>query len=153
MSDLLKKNTSYTWNPTTNEAFEEIKKRIASAPTLVSPDFAKDFIIYSFASRDTIAGILRQKDDEGDERPIAFMSKPLCDSETRYTIIEKQAYTLVKSVKHFRAYVRYTKIYSYVPYHTVNDVLFLDPEENGYPKSRNTTLKFSQRKLFGPRLG
>jgi len=78
----LKKSTRYTWDSTTNEAYEEIKKRIASTPILVSPDYTKDFIIYSFTSKDTIVGILMQKDDNGDEKPIAFMSKPLCDTET-----------------------------------------------------------------------
>jgi len=78
----LKKNIPYTWDSTTNEAFREIKKRIALTRILVSPDYTKDFIIYSFTSKDTIVGILMQKDNNGDERPIAFMSKPLRDSET-----------------------------------------------------------------------
>jgi len=34
MSNLLKKNTPYIWDSTMDEAFEEIKKRIASAPIL-----------------------------------------------------------------------------------------------------------------------
>jgi len=48
MNDLLKKDTPYLWNQTTNKAFEQIKERIASTPVLISPDYTKDFIIYSF---------------------------------------------------------------------------------------------------------
>jgi hypothetical protein len=55
----------------------------------VSPNFTKYFIIFSFSSNDTIAGVLLQKNDEGDEKPIAFMRKVLRDSELNYTIIEK----------------------------------------------------------------
>jgi hypothetical protein len=64
-----------------------------------------------------------QKNDQGDEQPIAFMRKNLRDSEMNYTITEKQAYALVKSLKHFRTYVGYNKIKAFVPYPTVKDVL------------------------------
>ena len=52
-----------------------------SAPVLVSPDYSKDLIIYSFASKDTIVGVLMQKDDEGNEKPMEFMSNSLRDVE------------------------------------------------------------------------
>jgi hypothetical protein len=90
---------------------------------LVSPDYSRDFIIFSFASQDTIAGVLLQKNKDDYEQPIAFMSKTLRDAELNYSITEKQAYALVKSLKHFRSYVGYNKIKAYVPYPTVKDVL------------------------------
>jgi hypothetical protein len=51
------------------------------------------------------------------------MSKVLRDSVMNYLIIEKQAYALVKTLKHFRNYVGYNKIKAYVPYPTIKDVL------------------------------
>jgi hypothetical protein len=36
---------------------------------------------------------------------------------------EKQAYALVKALKHFRTYVGFSKIKAYVPYQAVKDVL------------------------------
>jgi hypothetical protein len=72
---------------------------------LVSPNFSKDFIAFSFSSKDIIAGVLLQKNDQGDEQPTTFMRKNLRDSELNYTITEKQAYALVKSLKHFQNYV------------------------------------------------
>ena len=38
---------------------------------------------------------------KGMKKLIAFMSKNLRDSEPNYTIMEKQSYALVKSLKHF----------------------------------------------------
>jgi hypothetical protein len=73
--------------------------------------------------KDTIAGVLLQKNDQGDEQPIAFMSKNLRDSELNYTIMKKQAYALVKSLKNFQTYVGYNKIKAFVPYPVVKDVL------------------------------
>jgi hypothetical protein len=68
---------------------------------LVSPDYSRDFMIFSFASQDTIAGVLLQKDVDDHEHPIEFMSKVLRGSELNYSITEKQAYALVKSLKRF----------------------------------------------------
>jgi hypothetical protein len=76
-----------------------------------------------FASQYTIAGVLMQKDADNYEHPVAFMRKVLRDSELNYFITEKQAYALVKSLKHFRNYIGYNKIKACVPYLAVKDVL------------------------------
>jgi hypothetical protein len=71
------------------------------AHVLVSPDYSRDFIIFSFASQDTIVGVLLQKNKDDYEQPIAFMRKTLRDVELKYSITEKQSYALVKSLKAF----------------------------------------------------
>ena len=68
---------------------------------LVSHDFRKHFIIHSFASEDTIASVLIQKNQDGNELPISFMSKEVHYYELRYSSLLKQAYTLVKADGHF----------------------------------------------------
>ena len=78
---------------------------------LINPNYSKDFQIFSFSSEDTIAGVLLQKNEEGQEQPIAFMSKALQNSELNYTSMEKQAYALVKSLKHFRVYIDTQKLW------------------------------------------
>jgi hypothetical protein len=67
--------------------------------------------------------VLLQKNKDDYEQPIAFMRKTLRDVELKYSIIKKQAYALVKYLKHFRSYVGYNKIKSYFPYLVVKDVL------------------------------
>jgi hypothetical protein len=66
---------------------------------LASPDYTKEFLIFSFASEHTIATVLLQKNEEGFEQPIAFFSKSLRDAELKYDILEKQVYAMVKSLK------------------------------------------------------
>ena len=51
------------------------------------------------------------------------MSKNLRDVELKYTTTEKQAYALVKALKHFSTYFVFSKIKAYVPYQAVKDVL------------------------------
>jgi hypothetical protein len=72
---------------------------------LISPDFNKDFIIYSFSLEETIASILTQINLKGEELPISFMRKTFHDYELKYSDIEKQALSLVKEVAHFRTYI------------------------------------------------
>jgi hypothetical protein len=62
---LLKKDTHFEWESEGKLSFQRIKEAIIVAPVLVSPNFSKDFIIFSFASKDTIAGVLLQKNDQG----------------------------------------------------------------------------------------
>jgi hypothetical protein len=143
MSALLKKDTVFRWDDKAIKSFEDIKDAISQAPILVSPDYSRDFIIFSFASQDTIAGVLLQKDVDDHEHPIAFMSKVLRDSELNYSITEKQAYALVKSLKHFRNYVGYNKIKAFVPYLTVrmsyrNKIVWV-LGVSGFPRSKSMT--------------
>ena len=89
LSTLLKKDVAFRWGKETDRSFEDIKNVIFQVPVLISPDFSRDFIIFSFASQDTIARVLMQKDADNFEHPVAFMRKVLRDSELKYTITEK----------------------------------------------------------------
>jgi hypothetical protein len=120
---LLKKDVKFEWNDESKRAFESIKTAICEAPVLISPDYEKDFQIFSFASEDTIVGVLLQKNDQGHDQPIAYMSRALQNSELKYPMFEKQAYALVKSLKHFRVFIGYSKVIGYVPNSAVKDVL------------------------------
>ena len=63
LSNMLKKDSKVKWSLETKQAFEGVKSALTQAPVLTSPQFDKDFIIFSFASDHTIAAILLQKDD------------------------------------------------------------------------------------------
>jgi hypothetical protein len=96
---------------------------LTEAPVLISPNYSKDFLVFSFASFDTIEAVLLQKNEEGREQPIAFFSKALRDAKIRYEIMEKHAYALVKALKYFRVYVLHSKVTAYVPSASVKDIL------------------------------
>ena len=108
MKNLLKKDANkFKWTNEGREAFKNLKEATSRYPVLVSPNYSKVFQIFSFASEDTIPGVLLQKNNEGFDQPITFMSRALQESDLKYTTMEKQNYALVKSLKHFRAYVGY----------------------------------------------
>jgi hypothetical protein len=72
---------------------------------LISPDYSKDFLIFSFASPDTVAAVLLQTNEVGLEQPVAYFSQALRDAKVRYNTMEKQAYALVMALEEFRVYV------------------------------------------------
>jgi hypothetical protein len=89
ITDMLKKDSEVKWMTEAKASFERIKKTIGEAPVLASPDYMKEFLIFSFASKHTITAMLLQKNDEGFEQPIAFFSKILRDAELKYDILKK----------------------------------------------------------------
>jgi ribonuclease HI len=130
ITTMLRKGNEVKWTIEPRESFVQIKKALTEAPVLISPDYSKDFLIFSFASCDTVAAVLLQKNDQGQEQPIAFYSRALRDAELRYEIMEKQAYALVKALKAFRVYVLHSKIIAYVPSTSVKDIL-IQPDMDG----------------------
>jgi hypothetical protein len=130
ITDMLKKNSKVKWTAEAKASFARIKKVISKAPILASPDYLKDFLIFSFASEHTVAAVLLQKNEEGFEQPIDFFSKSIRDIELRYDIMEKQAYAMVKVLKAFRTYVLHSKVISYVPTSSIKDIL-VQPDSDG----------------------
>jgi hypothetical protein len=85
---MLNKGSEVRWTSEARNSFEQIKKELTEPHVLISPDYSKGFLIFSFASSDTLAVVLLQKNDDGLEQPIAYFSKVLRDVEVRYYIME-----------------------------------------------------------------
>jgi hypothetical protein len=106
------KDTDFKWSEEGRDSFNKIKVVISQAPVLRSPDFSKDFFLYTFSSDQSLVVVLTQKDDENNEAPISFMRTNLQGPEINYLTIDKQAYVVYKVVKHFRSYIlkNHTKV-------------------------------------------
>ena len=102
---MLKKDHDIKWTVEAKKYFKNIKQAISEAPMLVSPYFDKEFLVFSYDSKHIVVVVLLQKNDQGEEQPIAFFSKMLKDAELNYHIMEKQAYDLIKALKYFRIYI------------------------------------------------
>jgi hypothetical protein len=57
---LLEKNKDFDWTEECQVSFEELKKRLTSAPVLILPDITKKFDIYCDASRQGLGCVLMQ---------------------------------------------------------------------------------------------
>ena len=130
ITSILRKGSEVKWTDAARRSFESIKKAIMEDPTLINPDYSKEFHVFSFSSEDTIAVVLLQADEEGSDHPVAFFSKNSRDVELRYDIIEKKAYALIKSLKAFRVYILHSKIIAYVQSTSIKYVL-TQPDVDG----------------------
>jgi hypothetical protein len=129
IASMLRKGNKVKWTTKAQESFDQIKKALTEAHVLIIPNYS-EFLIFSFASFDTLAVVLLQKNIEGLEQPISFFSRALRDAEIRYDITENKAYDLVKSLKAFRVYVLHSNIFSYVPSASVKEIL-IQPDIDG----------------------
>lgn len=58
ITNMLRKDNEIKWNAEVKRSFSEVKEALPCAPVLISPNYTKDFIIFSFASEHTIAAVL-----------------------------------------------------------------------------------------------
>lgn len=120
---MMKNKAQTKWDEEARIAFRNIKDAISRAPVLTSPNYKKPFYLYSFASKHSMAGTLTPRDEENQERLIVFMSSPLKDAALKYSILDKQAYALVKVVKKFRHYILRSRVIAIVFDSTVKSLL------------------------------
>ena len=55
---MVKQSVRFKWTNLEKNAISKRKTSVAHAPSLKSPNFEKDFILYTFASDDSLAVVL-----------------------------------------------------------------------------------------------
>ena len=61
ITNMLKKDHEIKWIVYAKKSFRDIKQSISEAPMLVSPYFDIDFLVFSYASKHTIAAVLLKR--------------------------------------------------------------------------------------------
>ena len=104
MTNLLKNNTPFVWNATTDEAFNTLKQLLTSQPLLKYPDFSKTFILTVDASSEALGAVLSQG-DIGRDLPVGYASRTLTKAEFNYPVVEKELLAIVWGCKYFKEYL------------------------------------------------
>ncbi|XP_065369018.1 uncharacterized protein LOC135961445 [Calliphora vicina] len=105
ITEILSTKKKFVWTPEAQAAFENIKTLLTTAPILVNPDFKKKFYLHCDASNFGIGAVLIQLDDQGQEKPIAFMSKKLNTAQRNYSVTERECLAALEAIKRFRCYL------------------------------------------------
>lgn len=105
LTEMLTKKKTFVWTDKAQEAFDQLKTRLTSAPLLIHPNYSKPFILQCDASTHGVGAVLAQKDDNGIEKPIAYMSHKLNKAQRNYTITELECLAVVMAIKKFRPYI------------------------------------------------
>ncbi|CAI7873126.1 unnamed protein product [Closterium sp. NIES-53] len=80
LTNLLKKNTPFKWEDVHQQAMEQLKTALTSAPVLILPDPEKDYVIKADASDQAVGAVLMQDQGKG-RQPIAYLGKKLHGAE------------------------------------------------------------------------
>jgi hypothetical protein len=90
------KKLPWRWDPIHQQAFDAVKATIAKDVVLAYPDFMKPFEIYMDASTMQLGDVITQ-----DNRPIAFFSRKLSETQTKYSVTEIVLLAIVETLKEF----------------------------------------------------
>jgi hypothetical protein len=101
---LTSKKATFDWTNDCEEAFEELKERLTTAPVLAMPADTGKFWLDTDASNLAIGAVLSQEQD-GVEKVIAYASRTLSGPERNYCVTRKELLAVVFFVKHFRSYL------------------------------------------------
>jgi len=89
LQKMICKDAKFKWDDERKDAFNNIKAAISQALVLWSPDFNRDFFLYTFASDQSLAAVLTQKDEDNNKAPVSFMSTNIQGVELNYPAIDK----------------------------------------------------------------
>ena len=102
---LLSNKSHYVWDNDCQKAFEVLNHSLISYPILQCSDPNRPFIIHTDASDYAIGAVLAQKDDDGKEHVVAYLSRSLSNHETKYTTTEKECLAVLWSIKKWHYYI------------------------------------------------
>jgi len=100
LTDLLKKDKRWCWMEKCQKAFDDLKRRMVTAPILKLPDFGRLFEVHTDAS-DFSIGVVHMQDGY----PVAYESRKLQDRERRYPVHEKEMTAIIHCLHVWRHYL------------------------------------------------
>lgn len=104
LNQLTKKDVKFHWDETCQEAFLNLKQKLLSPRILKFPNFKKDFILTTDASKVACGAVLAQAYDDI-ELPISFASRTFTKGESNKSTIERELAAIHWAIKHFRPYL------------------------------------------------
>ena len=100
LRELVKTDVMFSWQPEQEQAFRKLQDMCSSTPVLAYYDVSKPVQIECDASQNGLGGVILQEN-----RPIAYTSRSLTDTEKRYAQIEKETLSVLHACKKFHNYI------------------------------------------------
>ena len=109
MTRLTRKEVKFDWDDRCEEAFQELKRRLTSAPILIVPDRGQGYTVYCDASRAGLGCVLMQSG-----RVVAYGSHQLKNHEQNYPTHNMELAAVVFALKiwHHYLYGKEFEVYS-----------------------------------------
>ena len=91
LKKLLRKDSAWYWDEAQQRAFQQVKEKLASPEILAYYNPNHQTVIAADASSTGLGAVLLQKQDNGQRRPICYISRSLSEAERNYAVNEKEA--------------------------------------------------------------
>ena len=102
---LTRKNVPFDWNEECQKAFQSLKQELISNRFLTYFNPKLPLIVSCDASPVGLGAVLAHKLPSGEEKPIAYASRTLSNSERNYSQIDKESLAIIFAVKHFHFFL------------------------------------------------
>lgn len=119
LTRLTSKSVEWLWTAREQAAFDEIKRRLATATARAMPDFSKTFVVATDASVYGLGGVIMQANDKGILCPLAFYSRQTTKTEAAWSQYELELKALSLCYKHWRHYLDGVRSICYTDSHTL----------------------------------
>lgn len=108
-------NLASVWTEKHTEVLESLKIDLIQACNLPLHivRFDRPFHVSVDASAYAVAGLIEQRDDDGDKYPLAFFSTKLTDSQKNWSTIEREAFAVLVAINKYRNWFFGNKIILY----------------------------------------
>ncbi|GBO34013.1 Transposon Ty3-I Gag-Pol polyprotein [Araneus ventricosus] len=105
LTSMLSNKLTFVWKAPQEAAFQKLKKILSSDPVLMIFDPRKETTVTTDASSYGLGATICQKQADGRRSVIAYASRTLTPTESRYAQIEKEALAVVWGCEKFRDYL------------------------------------------------
>ena len=97
---LTRKNVKFQWSDACEKSFQELKRRLVTAPVLTIPSGSGGFVVYSDASKNGLGCVLMQHG-----KVVAYASRQLKEYEKNYPTHDLELAAVVFALKIRRHYL------------------------------------------------
>ena len=118
MTKLTRKKVKFEWNDSCERAFQELKRRLTSAPILVVPKRGQEYLVYCDASKEGLGCVLIQSG-----RVVAYGSRQLKNHEQIYPTHDMEFAAIVFALKIWLHYL-YSEKFEVVSDHKSLNYIF-----------------------------
>ncbi|KAL0411689.1 UNVERIFIED_CONTAM: Transposon Tf2-12 polyprotein [Sesamum latifolium] len=103
-SRLMKKEVPFEWDEACDKAFKSIKLYLMKPLVLVAPVHGRLLILYVAAQERSVGILLAQKNDEGKENALYYLSRTMTPNELKCSPIEKLCLAFIFAIQKLKHY-------------------------------------------------